>query len=295
MYIGFIGLGEAGYFMSKGLTKEGIPAIKAFDVALTMEGKYKQTILDRAGDAGITLVSSMEELAGNTSIIFCAVQAQYAQDVAASALPAIKPGSVYVDVTTAKPAQKEALAEKFRVKGISYVDGAMMGSLPVDAHKVPMLCSGEGAEDICSTMNKYGMKMTFVPGKAGMASIQKLVRSSFMKGTEALAVETLLIAKKMGVEKETLQSLATSMAQSSFDETLIRLARADTIHAERRAHEIEDCAEFMLENSITPIMAKATVERLRRSATMRLKEELGGVTPKTIEEVYALWDAKQYC
>jgi hypothetical protein len=85
------------------------------------------------------------------------------------------------------------------------------------------------------------------------------------------------------------------MAQSAFDETLIRLVRADTIHAERRAHEIEDCADLMLENSITPVMAKATVERLRRSATMKLKEELGGVTPKTIEEVYALWDAKQYC
>lgn len=292
--IGFIGLGEAGYFMAKGLAGEGVKGIKAFDVALGRGGEYRQTVIDRAKDAGVELAESIAELVASRDIVFCAVQARYAQEAAAAALPAIRPGTTFVDVTTAKPARKEAVAETFAGAGIPFVDGAMMGALPVDAHKVPMLCSGTGAEELCARMNAFGMRMQFVPGKAGMASIQKLVRSSFTKGIEALSVETLLFARKMGVEEETLQSLAKSYGTTPFDQTMIRLIRSDAIHAERRAHEVEDCADLMRECGVEPVMAGAVIERLRRTAALNLKEELGGVTPAAAEEVYALWSAKNY-
>ncbi len=292
--IGFIGFGEAGYFMAKGLKGEGLYGIKAFDVAQNLDGPYRRVLLDRVADAGAELAPSVEALVRDCSLVFCAVQAQYARNVAEEALPFLRPETIYADVTTAQPKQKQEIAALFAAKGLGYVDAAMMGSLPQDAHKVPMLCSGNGAEELCRTMNGHGMRMEFVTGPAGKASTLKLVRSSFTKGVEALSVETLLFARKLGVEEEVLRSLGAGYAGTPFDERIVRLARSNMVHAERRAHEVEDCATLMEECGITPVMAKATIERMRRSAKLGLRQELGGATPKTAGEMYALWDAKKY-
>lgn len=293
MRIGFIGFGEVGYFTAKGLAEEGVEGIVAYDAALEKEGDYRATVLSRAERAGVTLVS-LADLAASADVIFCAVQAQYAPDVAAKALPFIRPGTMYADLTTAKPLQKQAAAAKFSEKGLAFVDGAIMGSLIIDAHKVPMLCSGEGAETLRETMNKHGMRMTYVPGKAGAASTLKLVRSSFTKGAEALAVETMLFARKMGVEDETMRSLAEFYGRMPFDAMLSHYIRGNVIHAGRRAHEARDCAELMEDIGIDPVMARATAERLQSMADLNLKEKLGGVTPSADAEVYALWEKTKY-
>lgn len=294
MRIGFIGFGEVGYFTAKGLAGEGVTDIAAYDAALDMDGDYRRTIIARAEEAGVALAASIADLAASSDIIFCAVQAQYAPEVAKSALPHIKPGAVFADLTTAKPAQKEAAAELFAAKGLGFVDGAIMGSLIVDAHKVPMLCSGQGAEKLCATMNEYGMRMRHVPGKAGAASVLKLVRSSFTKGAEALAVETMLFAKKMGVTEETMKSLAEFYGRMPFDAMLSHYIRGNVIHAGRRAHEARDCADLMQDVGISPVMAEATAKRLQSMADLHLKEALGGVTPATDAEVYALWEKNKY-
>ena len=294
VHVGFVGLGEAGYNMAKGLAGEGLKDIKAFDVAVNLGGKYKETVLERAKDAGVTLVDSIEDIVAQCNVIFCAVQAQYSAEVAAKVLPAMRPDVFYIDVTTATPKLKKSMAVEFADKGFFFVDGAMMGALPIDRHKVSMLCSGKGAEDVSKVMNGHGMKMEYAHGDAGMASTLKLARSSFTKGCEALAVEAMLFAHKLGVEKEVLKSLGASYGKTTFDETLVRYIRSDMIHAERRSHEVEECMNLMEEFGVTPIMAKAAYERMQRVAKLGLKEELGGKTPATAEEVFALWDKKKF-
>lgn len=292
--IGFIGLGEAGYFMAQGLAEEGAAGIKAFDVALTMGGAYRQTVIDRAKDAKVLLVDSIEEIMTQCTVVFCAVQAQYAVDVAEKALPFMRSEILFADVTTARPSQKEAIAAKFAEKGFSYIDAAMLGSLPVNRHKVPMICSGKGAQELIDALKGYNMDMEFMRGSAGMASRLKLVRSSYTKGTEALATETLLLAHKLGLEKDVIESLNATSGKPTFAEAMQRQVRSSIIHADRRAHEAEDSAVLMEECGIEPLMSRATAERMKRTAGMGLKQELKGVTPKTTEEVYALWDAKKY-
>lgn len=294
MQVGFIGLGEAGYFMAKGLREEGLANAKAYDIALTLGGDYQQTVEGRAKDAGVTLLASIEEVVAQSTVVFCAVQAQYAKDAAEKALRAMRPEVLYADVTTAKPSQKESIAEGFSAKGFTYVDAAMLGSLPVNKHKVPMLCSGKGAEELIAAMKPYGMDMEFMRGPAGAASRLKLIRSSYTKGTEALATETMLLAHKLGLVNEVLESLNASSGKPTPAEAMIRQVRSSLIHAERRAHEVEDSVSLMEECGIEPIVGKAVIERMKRTAGLGLKEELKGVTPVTREEVFALWDAKKY-
>ncbi len=143
-------------------------------------------------------------------------------------------------------------------------------------------------------MKPYRMDMEFMRGAAGMASRLKLVRSSYTKGTEALATETLLLAHKLGLEQDLLESLNSTSGKPTFAEAMQRRVRSSVIHADRRAHETEDRAALMEECGIMPLMTRAAAERMKRTAEMGWKAELKGLTPKTTEEVYALWDSTRY-
>jgi 3-hydroxyisobutyrate dehydrogenase-like beta-hydroxyacid dehydrogenase len=199
-----------------------------------------------------------------------------------------------VDVTTAKPASKRDMEATFAAQGIRCVDGAMLGPLPVNGHRVPILASGAAAAEWAAIMTPYGMKIEVMEGHAGAASAIKLVRSVFMKGLEALFVETFLFARRSGAEDIVLSSLAETL-NVPFENTAQRMITADLVHAERRAFEVEESIGQMRDIGIEPIMAEATVRRLKKSAALGTREELGGVAPKTLADVYGIWQEKKYC
>ena len=294
--LGYIGFGEAAYNMGKGLKKEGFEDIRAFDVALNMGGPAKEVFLNRAKDAGVTVANSAQEVVENCEVVVLCVPAKFTGATADGLLPWAKPGQLFVDTTTALPHIKEAEAAKFAEKGAKYVDSAMLGSLVVSAHKVPMLASGDGAEEWKERMTSFAMKISLVgPGsKPGEASRIKLARSVFMKGIEALIVETFLFARKMGIEENILASVTNSLDKESFKDMAARMAGADLVHSERRAFEVGEAMELMHEVGIEPLIAAGAKKRLEKSASLGLNKELGGKAPKTFEEVYALWEKKNY-
>jgi 3-hydroxyisobutyrate dehydrogenase-like beta-hydroxyacid dehydrogenase len=296
MVFAFIGFGEVSYSISTGFLQDfgGVTPVYAYDTLLGSGKPIEKSIRDRAAEVGVVLVNTLEDAVKDADIVFCAVQGAYSLEVGKTARDFLKSGAVYIDLTTAYPSHKLALEQFYVEKGLDFVDAAMLGPLPLYLHKVPMLISGTGAVKAEPVMRKWNMAVTLVAGAAGEASKIKLTRSIFMKGLQALLVETFLFARKAGVEDIVLDSIDESMRRSSFKDTVTRLVSADLIHAERRAHEVSDSALVMEELGITPIMAKAIVRRLKASAALGCREELGGKPPSCLAEVYALWEKKHY-
>ncbi len=294
--LGYIGFGEAAYNMGKGLKGEGFEDIRAFDVALNMEGAAKDVFLKRAADAGVTVARSAQEVVEMCDVVVICVPARFTAPTADGLLPFARENQLFIDTTTALPHIKEAEADKFAAKGAKYVDSAMLGSLVVSAHKVPMLASGDGAEEWKELMTPYAMKISLVGkgSKPGAASRIKLARSVFMKGIEALIVETFLFARKLGIEENILESVTKSMDKESFKELAKRMAGADIVHSERRAFEVGEAMELMHEVGVEPLIAAGAKKRLEQSAAMGMNKELGGAAPKTWEEVFAIWERKNY-
>lgn len=295
--LGFIGFGEAAYNMGKGLKGEGLKDIKAFDVALDLGGQLKETFINRCADADVAIAQNAQEIVDTCDVVVICVPAKFTASTAEGLLPYAKKGQLFVDVTTALPPIKEKEAALFAEKGAQYVDSAMLGSLVVSRHKVPMLASGEGAERWKSLMDPYATKITLVGegSKAGEASRIKLARSVFMKGLEALIVESFLFARKCGIEDRIMDSITNSMDKESFRSMAERMAGADLVHSERRSFEVGEAIELMKEVGVEPIVASGVKERLAHTAALGMNKELGGVAPKKIEEVYAVWDQKHYC
>jgi 3-hydroxyisobutyrate dehydrogenase-like beta-hydroxyacid dehydrogenase len=73
--IGFLGFGEAGSHIAKGLKSSGCSRITAFDIA-------PHLVRDRAADAGVPLVASNRELADSAGIIFSTVTCAQAKEAA---------------------------------------------------------------------------------------------------------------------------------------------------------------------------------------------------------------------
>ena len=68
MHVGFIGFGEAGFTIGKGLRAAGLERLFAYDIAW-QSGDQGALIRRRAEEAGATLVASPSELAAAATVL----------------------------------------------------------------------------------------------------------------------------------------------------------------------------------------------------------------------------------
>ena len=79
--IGFIGLGEAGFHLARGLRQVGLGNISAYDINTHTPG-LGERIQRRAAESEVVLVESNVELAGACEIMLSTVTANRAQEAA---------------------------------------------------------------------------------------------------------------------------------------------------------------------------------------------------------------------
>lgn len=289
MKLGFIGFGEVGFEMSQGFKAAGLEEIFVYDV---MQGHevYGPLVKERVQKSSVNLVSSSQEVLENVDVVFVAVPGAKALETAQGLVPFLKSPLLYVDVSASSPDVKRGIWESIKGTGVSFVDAAMLGSLPLYKHKVPTLASGNGSDLLLELMLPYGMDLEKVSDTPGEATGIKFVRSIFMKGLPALLVEVLEAASIMKVDHLVLKSLAATMNACSFEQTLNRLVTGSAVHAERRAHEMKDVIGMLESINVEPTMSKATFERLTWLASKNLKQKFAGNTPKEWQEVVKAWE-----
>jgi 3-hydroxyisobutyrate dehydrogenase-like beta-hydroxyacid dehydrogenase len=288
MELAFVGFGEVGFEMSRGLKGEGLDGIVAYDV-LHDDTTFGPLVKDRAANAGVKLVSAPEQVLQGVDVVIVAVPGDKALQTARDLKSQLKAATVYVDVSASSPEVKRAIWDAIKETGVCFVDAAMMGALPLYHHKVPILLSGSGSDRFLELMAPYHMDLEKVSDNPGEATGIKLVRSIFMKGLPALFVEVLEAASIMKVDHLVLKSLATTMNAHSFEQTFTRLVTGSAIHAERRAHEMVNVIEMLNSINVKPTMSSATMERLNWLASKKLKEKFGGKTPKEWQQVVEAW------
>jgi len=289
MRLGFIGFGEVGSEMSKGLKDAGLDRILAYD-ELQEHAVYGKLIKERAKASSVMLRSSAEEILKDLDLVIVAVPGDKALQTAKEIVPFLKKGMVYVDVSASSPEVKRKIWENIQYSEVSFVDGAMLGPLPVYQHKVPTLISGNGSDQYMQLMKPYGMDLEKISDVPGEATGIKLVRSIIMKGLPAIFIEAMEAASLMKVDHLVLKSVAASMNASPFEQIFNRLVTSSAIHAQRRAHEMKNVIEMLESINVKPTMSKATYDRLTWLASKNLKEKFSGKTPKDWREVVDSWE-----
>ena len=273
--IAFIGFGEAGQTITRGLRGEGAADLVAYDILF--DDPADQGRLKKAAEAlGVECAASHVDAVRGAGLVFLAVTASSSLEATRSCLPGLAPGQLFLDINSVSPGRKIATAALVAPTGASYVDVAVMAPVAPYLHKVPCLIGGPGASAVLPRAQKLGMKMDIVAEAVGQASAIKMFRSIMIKGLEALIVESMTAASEYKVEEKVLASLAETFPAIDWERLAGYMIERVVSHGKRRAAEMREVAATLEEIGLEPLMADATAARQQWVADLKVKDRLGG-------------------
>ncbi|MGI8559445.1 MAG: DUF1932 domain-containing protein [Solirubrobacteraceae bacterium] len=285
--IAFVGFGELGSSLAEGLAGSGRHRLRAY---IRGWPKASESYERRLTASGTTPCASLNEAVADAEVVLAAVPATVSLQLAREAAAHLKRDAVYADLATASATDKQAAAEVLGPQGVVYADAAVLGTVAVDGFRVPILVSGPGAAAIRSLLEPDGFRVTEIAGPVGQAALVKLLRSAYLKGRDALIVQTLLAARRYGLKEIVAESLERPGDRLPFDAIATRVLCSVAIHAGRRAHELEQVGEVLREVGIDPALARAGSQTLERIAALRLRDVLGEGRPADPDAVLAAID-----
>lgn len=255
--IGFIGFGEVSSNMVLGMLAEKDTDFVVYDTDVIRTRKQTDA-LDINGK--VRIVETLSELLEFSDTIIVAIPGAYDKELF-DEIKAERPKDIlFIDLCTAPPFSKRQIESDIQHIGCQYVDTAIMGSVPVLKHKVPMYISGSGAEKMQQVLSIYKPNITVVGKKAGDASLVKLCRSIYMKGLAAISIEMTLVSRYYGVEEQVYKSLSDSLDNDTFSNYTPRLINGTFKHCERRLQEMKECLDIVQAAGETGEMTQATID-----------------------------------
>jgi 3-hydroxyisobutyrate dehydrogenase-like beta-hydroxyacid dehydrogenase len=248
-----LGLGEAGSRLAADLDTVGVD-VRGYDPAPAAGAVLGA---DRRGDPVSAVTGS--------DVVLNVTAAAVAIEAARTALPGLAPDTVYADLNTGSPALKRALAELVAGAGARFADVALLGPVPARGLRTPALAAGSGAAEFAGRMTPLGMPVEVVSDTAGDAATLKLLRSVFMKGLAAAALESLDAAEAAG-QADWLEG---EIAEVIGRPLLERLLTGSRVHAARRVDEMTAATELLEELGVVPRVTSASASLLAELAADR--------------------------
>jgi 3-hydroxyisobutyrate dehydrogenase-like beta-hydroxyacid dehydrogenase len=238
MEIAVLGLGEAGGRIAADLVAAGC-AVRGWDPVCR--------------PAGIANAASGSEAVEGADVVLSVNTAAAALAAAVAVADHLGRDALYADLNTASPKLKQELAEALPVQ---FADVALIGSVPSLGLKTPALASGAGAERFAERFRPLGMPVEVIGSRPGEAAGLKLLRSVFMKGMAAAAIESLEAARAAGAEDRLHADIAAVIGEPLLE----RLRTGTRTHAARRVDEMRAAAAYLEELGIPPRIASAAAE-----------------------------------
>jgi 3-hydroxyisobutyrate dehydrogenase-like beta-hydroxyacid dehydrogenase len=135
-----------------------------------------------------------------------------------------------------------------------------MTSVPPHGISTPMLLGGPHARAATPVLAALGFAVTPVSDEYGVASAIKMCRSVIVKGMEAIVIESFLTARRYGVEREVLASLAETFPGINWEEQGSWFWKRVVQHGRRRAEEMREAAVTVREAGVASTMAVAIAD-----------------------------------
>jgi 3-hydroxyisobutyrate dehydrogenase-like beta-hydroxyacid dehydrogenase len=228
MKLTMLGLGDEASLIAQALAARGV------DVIANDPAKPKFPV--------VPFVDSIENAVGQADVVFALNSSLASLISAQTAAPALRPGVLYCDLNATTPDLKKRIAATLP-EG-SFVDVAIMGSIPDLAEKVPLSVSGAGAQKFIEVFGKLGLNLTYVSEQAGDAAARGQLRSLLANGISAAIIDVLWAAKELGLEHWALAEIQNQLetgAQSTVQKYLDNAGR----HAKRLSVELGDTVELL--------------------------------------------------
>jgi 3-hydroxyisobutyrate dehydrogenase-like beta-hydroxyacid dehydrogenase len=211
--LGFVGLGAMGSRITKRLMSKGYE-VTGFDIF--PKEKARDLI-----NAGMKWADSCRAVCHAAEFTFVMVTNTAALQAAAEGpnglLAGLAPGKMLIDMSTVSPAASRALAGKVREKEADMIDSPVSGSVTmIESGKLSLMVGGtkEAFERAKPILSDIGGKVTRI-GSNGLALSMK-VAVNVSIGVQMMAMaESVVLAEKAGVPRETIIDVLTNSAVAS--------------------------------------------------------------------------------
>ncbi len=166
-------------------------------------------------DKGMKWADSPAAVCANSDVILSMVSNSAALSEVADGphgmLAGLKPGQVWVDISTVAPALARGLAAKVRAKGADLVDAPVSGSvITLQQGKLSIMVGGrrETFDKIKPLLEDIGPKVTHV-GDNGLALVMKIATNLSLAVQMLAFSEGVLLAEKSGIRREVAVDVMT--------------------------------------------------------------------------------------
>ena len=273
--IAFIGFGEAARAFAASLSPLGVRIVAAYDAK---QGTADEAPVRAAAEAlGVPLAADARSAAEGAELVFSAVTAASSLDAVAPLFGHLRTGQTLIDINSVTARKKQQTAAGIRRGGAAYIDMAVMAPVHPKGHRTPVLLAGD--PDALPTLRALGFEGDALGPEAGAATAVKMVRSLFVKGLEALTVQTLAAAAASGCEDRILASLSGSFKGLGWPDFAEYQHERVTTHGIRRAAEVREVAATMADLGFPIGQALATAIADLQETVATAKPALGpGVT-----------------
>jgi 3-hydroxyisobutyrate dehydrogenase-like beta-hydroxyacid dehydrogenase len=210
--LGFVGLGAMGGRIAKRLLSKG-HSVTGYDL---FAAKAQELIPD-----GLTPADSPRAVAAAADITFVMVTNTAALEGASSGpdglLAGLGKGKILIDMSTVGPAVSRALAAKVRECGADMLEAPVSGSVSLVEHgKLSVMVGGPRAtfDRVKPLLEDVGQKVTYI-GENGLALSLKLATNVSIAVQMLAFAESVVLAEKAGVPRETVIDVLTNSAIAS--------------------------------------------------------------------------------
>jgi len=263
--IALIGLGEVGQVLAHDLQRAVGVELTAWDRLFPLAGSEPR----RAAAAlpCVRVASAMAEAVRDSALVISAVTAAECRAAAAEASATLAPGTFYLDLNSVSPRTRLEAAHSIDAAGGRYVEAAVMSPIAPQRIASPIWLGGPHARAFLPLAQALGFTGAGVyADTVGAASAAKMCRSVIVKGMEALLAESLLTARRHGVEDAVLASLQDLFPLGNWRKLARYMISRSLQHGRRRAEEMREAMRTVAEAGLEPWMSRGTVERQQWAA-----------------------------
>jgi 3-hydroxyisobutyrate dehydrogenase-like beta-hydroxyacid dehydrogenase len=291
--VGFIGLGNMGGHMARHVQEADCPIIVS-DLRIELT----QPFVERGGRAS----ASPAEVARESEVIFTSLPGPKEVEAVAlgpgGILEGIRPGCVYIDMSTSRPTLIREIEPKFRAKGAHVLDAPISGGKSGAATRnLAVMVGGdrEVFDRVKPILDAIGDKV-FYAGAIGAGSVAKLVHNMIGHGVRQAIAEGLTLGVKAGVDADALwecirrgslgrmNSLHEGIPRTTFRDTYEPASFAMALAYKDIMLATELGREFNVPMPVANLALQIAIQAMNRgwadmdnSITVKLQEEAAGV------------------
>lgn len=250
-----LGFGEVGQALAVDLGARGVSNLLAWDILFPVADSAPSRAI---AAKGLRAGASVEDAVANADLVISAVTAAQDAVAARSCARHLQRNAYFLDVNSVSPAVKVEVSRIVEAAGGRYVEAAIMSPINPRRAASPMLFGGAHAAEFLPIARQLGFSNASVfSDRVGSASAAKMCRSVIVKGMEALLGESLLAARRYGVEDAVLESLGSLLAKDDWHAQARYMISRSLIHGRRRAEEMREVARTVVEAGFEPRMSSA--------------------------------------